>query len=401
MKIVMTGASGFVGSQLVPLFTARGAELLLTGRDPGALAQRFPGIATCGYADLASRAKGFDLLIHAAVANSDSTLPEAEIWAANVDLVASVMQAAAAAGVGHVVHLSSFHALDGENGSAYARSKRASLDVVANAPVVAKTVISMPLVYGTQWAGKLSALNRLPLALARALFRPLAALKPTLAVSTLADRLWRIGKGEPTPPTLVLADDMDANGWYRFGKMLIDVGFALAVILLLGWALLLVWLAVKLQSPGPGIFAQQRVGRHGKVFTCYKFRTMAVGTRNAGTHEVSASTITRLGGFLRRTKIDELPQVVNILRNEMSLVGPRPCLPSQADVVAARQAENVLRLLPGITGLAQIRNVDMSTPHALALADAEYGVTRSLLLDVKIILATLLGKGQGDKVRRP
>lgn len=400
MKIVITGASGFVGTELVELFRAQKAELLLVGRDPARLAERFPGTRVCAYADLQEQARGFDLLIHCAVANTGSDLSETAIWQANVELLGAVMASAEAAGVERFVYLSSFHALDDANTSAYARSKRASLEIFDRSAIPQKTVIYMPLVYGRRWAGKLAWLNSLPHPLAQALFRPLAALKPTLHVASLADSIGRLAVAPVMASDIRLADDVDRNAWYWLGKKTIDIGFSLAVILLLGWAMVLVWIAVKRQSPGPGIFAQERVGLNGKVFTCYKFRTMAVGTRNAGTHEVSASTVTRLGAFLRRTKVDELPQVWNILRNEMSLVGPRPCLPVQADVVKARQDWGVYKLLPGITGLAQIKNIDMSTPEKLARMDAEYGATRSLLLDLKIILQTVRGKGQGDNVRK-
>lgn len=400
MKFVITGASGFIGKELVAIFQARNADLLLVGRDATRLSELFPGAAVCGYDEIGERARGFDMLVHCAVANSDSDLSEQAVWQANVALLASVMASVEFAGIQRFVHLSSFHALDEVKDSAYARSKRASIDIVEQSAIAHKTVIYMPLVYGDRWSGKLSRLNGLPRPLAMGLFRLLAALKPTLRLSTLAETIWWLGSASVSPPDMRLADDVDANPWYWLGKKILDFGFALAVILLFGWAMLLVWIAVKLHSPGPGIFAQERVGRHGKVFTCYKFRTMAVGTKNAGTHEVSASTVTRLGAFLRRTKLDELPQVWNILRNEMSLVGPRPCLPSQTEMVKARENWGVFKLLPGITGLAQIKNIDMSTPGKLARMDAEYGVTRSLIMDLKIILQTFIGKGQGDKIRK-
>lgn len=185
---------------------------------------------------------------------------------------------------------------------------------------------------------------------------------------------------------------------YLIIKRCIDLAIAIGIIAVLWWALILVWALVKFTSPGPGIFAQSRVGRNGRVFTCYKFRTMAKDTRDAGTHEVSAASVTRVGRFLRRTKLDEIPQVWNILRNELSLVGPRPCLPVQTELVAARQELGVLDIKGGITGWAQIKGVDMSDPRKLAVLDREYMEQRSLMLDLKIILATATGSGQGDKV---
>ena len=126
---------------------------------------------------------------------------------------------------------------------------------------------------------------------------------------------------------------------------------------------------------------------------------MKTGTKQAGTHEMTADAITGIGKFLRKTKIDELPQVWNILRGELSLVGPRPGLPIQTKLTEERQAHDVFSVLPGITGLAQINGVDMSDPERLARIDAQYIAQRGLLTDLKIIVATFLGRGQGDKVR--
>jgi O-antigen biosynthesis protein WbqP len=107
-------------------------------------------------------------------------------------------------------------------------------------------------------------------------------------------------------------------------------------------------------------------------FRCHKLRTMYAGTASMPTHEVSVSRITPIGGFLRRTKLDELPQLWNVLKGEMSLVGPRPCLPAQTVLVEERRRRGVAALRPGITGTAQLRGVDMADPAKLAEIDAEY-----------------------------
>jgi lipopolysaccharide/colanic/teichoic acid biosynthesis glycosyltransferase len=185
---------------------------------------------------------------------------------------------------------------------------------------------------------------------------------------------------------------------FRFVKRFIDLAFAVGVLLFFWWGLLVIWILVRLQTSGPGIFAQERVGHKGRIFTCYKFRTMHTGTAQAGTHEVAASSVTKLGVFLRKTKLDELPQIWNILKNELSLIGPRPCLPSQAHLVEIRRANGVFELKPGISGLAQINNVDMSNPEKLLYWDVRYLQRQSLKLDLKIILQTALGGGQGDKI---
>ncbi|MDQ0348996.1 sugar transferase [Ancylobacter vacuolatus] len=186
---------------------------------------------------------------------------------------------------------------------------------------------------------------------------------------------------------------------YDLIKRGIDLTAAVMILLLGWWVFILIWLLIRRESPGPGIFAQRRIGQHGRVFICYKFRTMRVGTPEQGTHLMTASAVTRMGRWLRRTKCDELPQVWNILRNEISLVGPRPCLPVQTELIAAREARGVLSIKPGITGLAQINGIDMRDPDVLAEWDARYLETRSLLVDLKILMATVLGGGQGDRLR--
>jgi lipopolysaccharide/colanic/teichoic acid biosynthesis glycosyltransferase len=155
---------------------------------------------------------------------------------------------------------------------------------------------------------------------------------------------------------------------------------------------------IRLQGDGPAIFAQERIGRWGRVFTCYKFRTMAIGTVQAGTHEVSASAVTALGSRLRRWKIDELPQLWNVLLGDMSFIGPRPCLPSQTELVERRLAAGVLDVRPGISGLAQVNDVDMSNPKKLVEWDVRYIALRGLVLDMILILRTIRGGGRGDRV---
>jgi O-antigen biosynthesis protein WbqP len=174
-------------------------------------------------------------------------------------------------------------------------------------------------------------------------------------------------------------------------KRLVDVGAALAGLVILSPALALIAALIRLQSPGPAVFRQARVGRYGQTFTCYKFRSMRLGTRDVPTHEVAVDAITPLGRVLRRTKLDELPQLVNVLRGDMSLVGPRPCLPTQHELIAHRQRHGVLALRPGITGLAQVSGVDMSRPRLLARIDGLYAKQQSLALDLWLLAATAIG----------
>ncbi|WP_345853979.1 sugar transferase [Shewanella algae] len=147
------------------------------------------------------------------------------------------------------------------------------------------------------------------------------------------------------------------------------------------------------------IFVQERVGRHKKPFKLIKFRTMSINTQSVASHLASTSSITKLGAFLRKTKIDELPQLWNVLRGEMSLVGPRPNLFNQRELIAERDMLGVYKVRPGITGLAQISEIDMSTPKLLAETDAKMIANMSLRNYFKYILLTVTGSGQGDRVK--
>lgn len=173
-----------------------------------------------------------------------------------------------------------------------------------------------------------------------------------------------------------------------------------ALGLLLGWpVLLLLWLVGHFDTGSP-LFRQQRVGRHQKPFTLVKFRTMRVGTASVASHLASADAITPFGHFLRRTKLDELPQLWNVLRGDMSLVGPRPCLYNQQELIAERAARGVYEARPGITGLAQVNGIDMSQPRVLAEMDARMLATLGPANYFRYILMTVVGKGSGDRVRR-
>ncbi len=183
-------------------------------------------------------------------------------------------------------------------------------------------------------------------------------------------------------------------------KRLFDFVLALVVGVLAAPVIAVIAILIRLESPGSPIFVQERVGRNEKVFRCYKLRTMMQGSPIAGSHEVSASRITRIGHFLRKTKLDELPQVINILRGEMSFVGPRPNLPVQQELVEKRRARNVFDAVPGITGLSQVRGIDMSTPDLLARSDREYLDTQSFAGDLKLIIASARGAGRGDAATR-
>jgi len=178
---------------------------------------------------------------------------------------------------------------------------------------------------------------------------------------------------------------------------LLDVMFS-ALALLLGSPLLLVLCLLGWWDTGLPLFRQTRVGRGKELFTLIKLRTMNPGTASVATHLASTSDVTGLGHFLRRTKLDELPQLWNVLRGDMSLVGPRPCLPGQVELINERARRGVFDARPGITGLAQVKGIDMSDPVRLAKVDEAMVRHLTVKSYFKLLILTIMGKGAGDRV---
>ncbi|MEQ8656372.1 MAG: sugar transferase [Hyphomicrobiales bacterium] len=392
-RFVITGASGFIGSQLVPRLKALDCDLLLVGRDTKLLDQIFPDTLSCSYDEIAKRAQGFDALIHLAVLNNNVRASADQFIGVNVNFLSQVIASAKSANIQRFVNVTTFHAVDGSR-SNYAHSKRLALQMLEKEEELSIVNVFLPVVYGDSFAGNFSLFNKAPVLIKPLLLTLLTAALPTLHVDRFSSFIAH--KIKNAPSKVLLANPQEENPVFRSVKRAMDLLFCVAVITILGWFLLAVWLLVYTTSSGPGIFAQKRVGLNGKLFTCYKFRTMQRGTKQAGTHEVTSSSVTQVGSFLRKTKIDELPQVWNILRGEMSLVGPRPCMPSQNKLVRERKQLGVLSVLPGITGLSQINGVDMRSPEILAQMDARYIAQRGLFAELKIIALTMLGKGGGD-----
>lgn len=180
---------------------------------------------------------------------------------------------------------------------------------------------------------------------------------------------------------------------------LADILIALVALLASSPVIGLLWL-IGLYDVQEPLFRQERLGKNKRPFVLVKFRTMPLGTVSMASHLADATVISGYGRFLRRTKLDELPQLLNVLRGEMSLVGPRPCLSNQVQLIAERSSRGVFEVLPGITGLAQIQGIDMSTPKLLAETDARMLKTLSLRNYFKYLGLTILGKGFGDRVNK-
>lgn len=395
--ILITGASGFVAEQIIPLLGARDIPMVLLARDVAALTEQYPNYRCHGRDDMEAALKGVDVVLHLAACNNDRAEPLDVFRAENVTATADLLATMKHANVKHIIFASSLHADTAADGS-YSKTKGEAEELLLAQDNVAVTIFRLAAVYGSQMKGNLAMVQKFPKLLQPLAFNTMASLRPVLHAPRLVDSI--VDALDQPQGTLILSDRQIKNPVYLGLMKAVDLIFAAFIAGLFWWVFLIIWIAIRWDSKGPGLFIQDRVGRGGKVFKCYKFRTMKIDTVQAGSHEVSESQITRLGLFLRKTKVDELPQIINILRNELSLIGPRPCLPVQDSLIKKRISRGVLDVKPGMSGLAQIKNIDMSEPSLLALEDQNYIAMRTVPLDLKIILRTATGAGQGDKTNK-
>lgn len=179
----------------------------------------------------------------------------------------------------------------------------------------------------------------------------------------------------------------------------IDIILSTVGIFILFPIFLLVYLLCYIDTKSP-LFFQTRVGKNRQPFTLVKFRTMKTDTESVASHLAPTDSITKLGKFLRKSKLDELPQLVNVLMGSMSFVGPRPNLTNQEELILERDKLGVYNVRPGITGRAQLMNIDMSKPSLLAKVDKEMIDELSITSYIKYIFLTALGKGSGDAVKQ-
>ena len=188
---------------------------------------------------------------------------------------------------------------------------------------------------------------------------------------------------------------------YRVLKRIIDIILATVFLVLLAPVQLIIYLLIKIQEPGPAIFKQERLGKDGKIFDILKFRTMKLQTPSLAAKDIHEEEyVTRLGKILRMTSLDELPQLINILKGEMSFVGPRPLIPNEGEINDKRRELGIHKLRPGLTGWAQIKARNTHDQNEKLKLDLYYKLHKSLFLDMKIIFMTFFSFIQRDKESR-
>ena len=178
-----------------------------------------------------------------------------------------------------------------------------------------------------------------------------------------------------------------------------DILISILILICLSPLITFVFIICFLESGNP-IFIQKRVGIHQKPFKLLKFRTMKINTPSKASHLIAKNSVTRFGKIIRLLKLDELPQLINVLNGDMSLVGPRPCLFNQIDLIELREKYKLYNVKPGITGLSQIKGIDMSNPKKLAQSDFLM-ISKIKQIDYfKYLFLTFFGKGRGDQVKK-
>lgn len=396
---VISGASGNLGRCIVDQFS-NSNHLILLGRDTEKLKRLFPQHVCMTNDDFLEAPANHDVFINLAVINNNQDLDELAFRKVNVHLLESFFSASVRANVQTFINLNTFHALDGFASDPYSKSKRAGLKLLKNQKSKNTVHIFLPFVYSKPFRGKLRYLNKLPTFPQNIIFHLIKSFYPVVDLKTVIHFLETVSKRGPMPKRVMLADNKNDDVIYCLIKRAIDLIFAMGVLLFFWWLLMAIYLLLLTTSRASPIFSQLRMGLNGTVFNCFKFRTMDEGAPNVGTHEITSASVTKVGRVLRISKLDELPQIFNILNGTMSLVGPRPCLPIQGELIYERKKLNVFSVLPGITGLAQVEGIDMSSPKKLASRDCEYIFLRGTFFDLRLIFMTFLGKGRRDGIVR-
>lgn len=394
INILLIGGTGAVGRQLQPVLLRRGHNVTIASRNAD------PKRGVIGQDNLDAVISKADVVVLLSVINNHIYASTDDTWKVNVELPLTLAARCRQGSCRSLILFGSDLANSNSSDSVYSRSKAELLAALHKQADAQVAFFVLSPVYGEKFVDRLAFVDRLPGKLKAILITAIGAVRPLTHIERIADA---IEKRHYLPSSSMVfeyvVDDQNYNPLYRVFTRICDLSFAVAILTVFGWLIAILAIAVTITSPGPALFRQERVGRNGKIFKCLKFRTMHLDTPQRPTHEMSASAVTGIGRYLRASKLDELPQIFNIIANQMSLVGPRPCLLAQHSLILERQRLGVLNVKPGVTGWSQVRGIDMSDPRKLAQSDAEYCARRSVTFYLRIILMTFLGKGQGDYVR--
>ena len=398
--VVITGASGVVGQALMSALLQQGKQLRVLSRDPERIQQSLPdGVETGCYDSIDGIMDGADAVVHLAARNNDQGGDFNEFQRDNVDLTMQIAESAKRHHVSKFIYATTTKALT-DKGGHYGRSKaiaERSLNELGSDEFKVSLARLCP-VYGEGTRGKIRKLQNLPFGFGKLALWLVRSLVPIVSAERVADEISNVIEASDPLEEVCISNPLGTFSVYRVFTAIMNFVFVVAVPTVLGLPCLIAGIAVAATSSGGVFFIQNRVGKKKKPFKLVKFRTMFTGTPNAGTHEVGKSYVTKVGAFLRKSKLDELPQAWNVLKREINLIGPRPCLENQTELVNERVRYGVYDVRPGITGFGQVAGVDMSEPRRLAIHDHRYAAFRGILLDIKIALKTIRGGGFGDPV---
>ena len=396
-KVLVTGASGYIGIPLVDLLCQSNYSVSVVGRNKQKLKQLFPSIKSFSYKELFDKELKFDYIVHLAVANNDNKVNPEYYYDTNVTLLKSLLSFSKYSQVSKFFNLTTLHVFTKKE-NAYVQTKREALKVLEEVQEFSIINVFIPAVYGDNLKGKLKILSIFPKKIRGISIKLLSSMFPVIERQKLCNHILKLLGESETERNLYFYDDKNKNLLFKTIKIGIDIIFSLTVIVFFSWLLISISLLIKLNSRGPILFIQERVGEGGSIFKIYKFRTMKIGTRNVGTHKVNKKSITTFGRVLRKTKLDELPQIINILFGQMSLIGPRPGLPTQKSLYKERKKRGIYSVKPGISGYSQLNRIDMSAPEQIAEWDQRYIAMRSIIFEFKLLLYTFTN-GFGDKVK--
>jgi lipopolysaccharide/colanic/teichoic acid biosynthesis glycosyltransferase len=398
-KIIVTGASSLVGTKLIEALEKLNLELILIERDEKRIKKIFSKHKTLNYNQLDLYKGKINAIIHLALMNNNIVGSNEDFQKANVELFKKILLFSKKNNVFKVINLTSFNIFyDKED--PYSVSEHDQFFGGNYNDSITLTNIICPFVYSVPYKGKLSFLNKLPTIIRVPLWDILSAFKPLVNLESVIREIILQLESNNKPKDILLADNKDNNFSYLVFKKLTNLAFAFSVLIVFLLPMIFIWLFIVLTDKAPGIFKQTRLGKNESHYKLFKFRTMKLKTPNVETHKVSASDITKIGSVLRSTKFDELLQIFNILAGDMDLIGPRPCLPKQIELINFRREKGIYQISPGITGYAQVNQIDMSSPKILAEWDSRYLKMRSVFLDLLILKQTFLGKGRGDKISK-